>query len=63
MNAMKSIRTAGNRNPALLPLAQHYRTCQSCAFRTFCPGGKDLPKAKKEQALLELSTKKRLLEA
>ncbi|RJU91151.1 MAG: hypothetical protein DWC08_06355 [Candidatus Poseidoniales archaeon] len=63
MNAMKSIRTAGNRNPALLPLAQHYRTCQSCAFRTFCPGGKDLAQAKKEQALLELSTKKRLLEA
>ncbi len=55
MKAMKGLRDAGNHNLALIPLARHHRTCQTCAFRKSCPGGNDLVDAKKEQTLLELS--------
>lgn len=55
MKAMEEISRYGMRNLSLLPLAKSKRTCTSCFYRKFCPGGENLELAKKEQAVLELS--------
>ena len=55
MKAMEDIARYGMRNLSLLPLAKSKRTCTSCFYRKFCPGGENLELAKKEQAVLELS--------
>ena len=52
--AMQEIHRYAGSNLALLPLASSKKSCDSCSFRTRCPGGEDLQLAHREQTLLEL---------